>query len=52
MFIASKSIRAVTTEIEIKNFVEINLIDTPGLNDPDQSRTDKETFIRITEILN
>ena len=52
MFTASKSIKAVTKEIEIKKFGELNLIDTPGLNDPDKTRTDEETFIRITEILN
>jgi hypothetical protein len=52
MFTASKSIKAVTKDIEIKKFGELNLIDTPGLNDPDKTRTDEETFIRITEILN
>ena len=52
MLTASKSIKAVTKEIEIKKFGELNLIDTPGLNDPDKTRTDEETFIRITEILN
>jgi len=35
MFIATKCIKAVTKEIEIKKFDELNLIDTPGLNDPD-----------------
>lgn len=52
MFIASKSIKAVTKEIQIKQFVELNLIDTPGLNDPDLTRTDEETFLKISEILN
>ena len=39
-FVASKNTKAVTKNIRIKYFKDIALIDSPGFNDPDKSRTD------------
>ena len=50
-FKASKSIKAVTqhcTKVEYENMI---LIDTPGLNDSNRERTDKQIFIDIVSTI-
>ena len=40
-FAASKSTQAVTTQLTMKCFTKMNIMDTPGFNDPDKKRTDQ-----------
>ena len=40
MFEAKKQLDAVTKKVEIKELDDINLIDSPGFNDPNKERTD------------
>ena len=48
-FESKKSIKAVTTDIELKYFDKINYIDSPGFNDPDKFRSDEMIFQAIVE---
>ena len=50
-FEAKKSTKAVTTKVDIKFFKEINLFDSPGLNDPNKLRSDNETFKNICDVI-
>jgi hypothetical protein len=50
--VASKDTKAVTKNIRIKYFKDIALIDSPGFNDPDKSRSDPQIFINICKMLN
>ena len=54
MFKASKSLKAVTIKLEIKNINKVcNYIDTPGFSDPDKDRSDDKNFkLIIDNILN
>jgi hypothetical protein len=51
-FRASKDIKAVTTRSRIKYFRDLALLDTPGFNDPEKHRTDKDLFIDFCAVLN
>lgn len=35
----------------IKNFKDISILDSPGFNDPDKSRSDTQTFIQMFNVL-
>jgi hypothetical protein len=50
-FVASKDTKAVTTKLHMKKFKELDIMDTPGFNDPDKSRTDTQLFIDMTYAL-
>ena len=39
-FKASQSVTAVTKVMKIKNFKNISILDSPGFNDPDKTRSD------------
>ena len=41
-FLSSKSAKAVTTNIKMKHFREMHIMDTPGFNDPQKRRSDKK----------
>ena len=41
----------MTTRIEIKKFRDMNLFDSPGLNDPSEIRSDNETFKNICDVI-
>jgi putative ribosome biogenesis GTPase RsgA len=40
-FEAGKSSQAVTTQLTMKEFEGVNIMDTPGFNDPNPERTDQ-----------
>ena len=46
-FKASKSIRTVTQHCTKVDYEIMTLIDTPGLNDPNRLRTDKQIFMDL-----
>ena len=48
-FHAGKSSKAVTTKMHVKSLESISIVDTPGLNDPDQKRSDAQIFINIVK---
>ena len=48
-FEAHKSMKAVTTKIDIKRFENISYIDSPGFNDPDKNRSDNQIFSDIVD---
>ena len=48
-FESGRSTKAVTTKSLIKNLKEMSIMDTPGLNDPDQKRSDAQNFINIVK---
>ena len=41
----------MTTRTEIKIFQNMNLFDSPGLNDPNKERSDNETFKNICDVI-
>ena len=41
-FETGKSSKAVTTKVKVVEIGDWRLIDTPGTNDPDKKRTDKQ----------
>ena len=45
------SFKSVTSCVKAGSFGDMTLIDTPGLNDPDASRTDKNIFIEMIKNL-
>ena len=51
-FKASQSVTAVTKRMHVKEFKYISILDSPGFNDPDKTRTDSQTFIDMTYALN
>ncbi len=50
-FEAHKSMKAVTTKMDIKRCFNINYIDSPGFNDPNKKRNDNQIFSVIVEII-
>jgi DNA-directed RNA polymerase beta' subunit len=44
-------VTAVTKVMKIKNFKNISILDSPGFNDPDKTRSDAQTFIDMTNTL-
>ena len=51
LFEASKSLTAVTSNVRIATSGRMTLIDTPGLNDPNKTRTDKLIFIDMVNTI-
>ena len=39
-FVSGQSMKAVTTKVNVVQIGNMTLIDTPGTNDPDRTRTD------------
>ena len=50
-FEAHKSMKAVTSKMDIKKCDKINYIDSPGFNDPDKNRNDNQIFSVIVETI-
>ena len=50
-FEANRSMKAVTTKIDIKKFENIKYIDTPGFNDPNKNRSDYQIFSDIVNTI-
>ena len=51
-FLASKSSEAVTTQLTMKYFEPwLNIMDTPGFNDPNKSRSDKAILSQIVDTI-
>jgi putative ribosome biogenesis GTPase RsgA len=50
-FKASKDTKAVTTSCKVKFFSDLALLDTPGFNDPEKKRTDKDLFVDLCTVL-
>ena len=46
-FTASKSLVAVTSHVKVAKRGYMTLIDSPGLNDPNKTRTDKQIFMDL-----
>ena len=51
MFKSMQSFKSVTSCVQLGSVGLMTLIDTPGLNDPDASRSDKDTYIEIIKNL-
>ena len=47
VFTASKSLKAITNFVRIAKSGNMTLIDTPGFNDPNKTRTDKHIFMDL-----
>ena len=47
VFDASKSLVSVTSHVKIAKRGYMTLIDSPGLNDPNKTRTDKQIFLDL-----
>ena len=50
-FEAHKSMKAVTTRMDIKRFENISYIDSPGFNDPNKNRSDNHIFSVIVDTI-
>ena len=50
-FKSMQSFKSVTPCVQLGSVGNMTLIDTPGLNDPDASRSDKDTYIEIIKNL-
>ena len=50
-FTAGKSQKAVTTALTMKFYRDMNIMDTPGFNDPDSQRSDPKIFSDICRTL-
>ena len=50
-FKSMESFKSVTSCVQLGSVGPMTLIDTPGLNDPDASRTDKNIFIEMIKNL-
>ena len=50
-FKASKSVKTVTQHCTKVEYEIMTLIDTPGLNDPNKLRTDKQIFIDLVSTI-
>ena len=46
-FVAGKSLTSVTSHVSISTNGNMSLIDTPGFNDPNKTRTDKSIFLDL-----
>ena len=46
-----ESFKSVTSSVQLSSLGKMTLIDTPGLNDPDISKSDKDTYIEIIKNL-
>ena len=50
-FESKESFKSVTSCVKLGTVGDITLIDTPGLNDPNQRRSDKNIYIEIIKSL-
>ena len=50
-FTASKSLVAVTSHVKVAKRGHMTLIDSPGLNDPNKTRTDKQIFMDLVNTI-
>ena len=50
-FVSSKSAQAVTVTLKMKFFRGLNIMDTPGFNDPKKKRSDKKIMSDILSTL-
>ena len=50
-FFAKKSLVAVTSHVKMAKRGNMTLIDSPGMNDPNKTRTDKQIFIDLVNTL-
>ena len=51
VFKSMESFKSVTSCVKLGSIGPASLIDTPGINDPDAKRTDKNIFIEIIKNL-
>ena len=50
-FEAKKASQAVTTDIRMKYFPGLNIMDTPGFNDPKKERSDNKIMEELVSLL-
>ena len=50
-FKSMESFKSVTSSVQLSSLGKMTLIDTPGLNDPDCNKSDKDIYIEIIKNL-
>ena len=51
-FKSAESFKSVTSCVQLSSIGNMSLIDTPGLNDPNAKRSDKNIFVEMIKSLN